>query len=119
VLAVYLHGFNFLAFFVPTGTPLALVPILVLIEIISYFSRSVSLGIRLFSNIVAGHTLLNILSTFFLGLFKTSLLIAILTLIPFILFLSLIGLELAVSFIQSYVFVILMSSYVRDARELH
>lgn len=119
ILGVSLHRLHFLSFFVPTGTPLALVPMLVLIELISYLSRSVSLGVRLFSNIVAGHTLLKILSTFLLGLFQSSILVAVVTLVPFALFLSLIGLELAVSFIQSYVFVILMSSYIRDARELH
>jgi len=119
VLSVWIHGIHFFAFFVPAGTPLALVPILVLIEFISYLSRAVSLGLRLASNIVSGHTLLHILSSFLLGLFKKSAIVAMITLVPFAIFLSLIGLEFAVSFIQSYVFVILMSSYIRDARELH
>jgi F-type H+-transporting ATPase subunit a len=118
-LAIRLHGYHALSFFVPSGTPLALVPILVLIETISYFARSVSLGVRLFSNIVAGHTLLKILSTFLGQLFTSGIIVSIFTLIPFAIFVALIGLEIAVSLIQSYVLVVLVSSYIKDALELH
>jgi F-type H+-transporting ATPase subunit a len=68
---------------------------------------------------VAGHTLLKILATFLTKLFSASLLIAVLTLIPFAIFVILIGLELAVSLIQSYVFCVLVCSYLKDAIELH
>ena len=119
ILGLYIHNLRFFAFFIPSGTPLALVPLLVLIELLSYSARAFSLGIRLFSNIVAGHTLMKILSTFLLQMFSGSLIIAILTLIPFSLFLAIMGLEIAVSFIQSYVFSILVCSYIRDAIELH
>ena len=119
ILGLYIHNLRFFAFFIPSGTPLALVPLLVLIELLSYSARAFSLGIRLFSNIVAGHTLMKILSTFLLQMFSGSLIIAILTLIPFTLFLAIMGLEIAVSFIQSYVFSILVCSYIRDAIELH
>ena len=67
----------------------------------------------------AGHTLLKILSTFLLQMFSASLIIAVVTLIPFAIFMALIGLELAVSFIQSYVFCILTCSYIKDAIALH
>lgn len=113
------HGLHFFSFFIPSGTPLILVPLLVLIELISYLARALSLGVRLFANITAGHTLLKILSTFLYQLFSSSLIIAVFTLIPFSLFIALIGLELAVSVIQSYVFVLLTSSYIKDALELH
>src|SRR5258707_756962 len=63
-LGLYLHKFNFFSYFVPSGTPLALVPLLVVIETVSYLARALSLGIRLFANMVAGHSLLKILSTF-------------------------------------------------------
>ena len=63
ILALSIHGIKFFSFFVPAGTPLALVPLLVLIEVVSYLARAVSLGVRLFAIIVAGHTLLKILST--------------------------------------------------------
>ena len=119
ILSLSIHKLTFFAYFIPSGTPLALVPLLVLIELLSYSARAFSLGIRLFANMTAGHTLLKILSTFLLQMFSASLLIGILTLIPFAIFMALIGLELAVSFIQSYVFCILTCSYLRDAIELH
>lgn len=119
ILGLYIHKLRFFAFFIPSGTPLALVPLLVLIELLSYSARAFSLGVRLFANMCAGHTLLKILSTFLYQMFTGSIIVAIFTLIPFALFIALIGLELAVSFIQSYVFCILTSSYIRDAIELH
>jgi F-type H+-transporting ATPase subunit a len=119
ILSLKLHGIKFLSFFIPAGTPLLLVPLLALIELISYLARSVSLGVRLFANITAGHTLLKILSTYLFQLFSESLLVAIITLIPFAIFLALIGLELAVSLIQAFVFTLLVCSYLKDAIELH
>jgi F-type H+-transporting ATPase subunit a len=119
ILGLSIHKIHFFSFFIPAGTPLALVPLLVLIELISYIARAFSLGIRLFSNITAGHTLLKILSTFLYQMFTGSILIAIITLIPFALFLAIIGLELAVSFIQAYVFTLLLLSYIKDAIDLH
>ena len=119
ILGLKIHNLKFFSYFIPSGTPLALVPLLVLIELLSYSARAFSLGIRLFANLCAGHTLLKILSTFLYQMFSSSLIVAVLTLIPFTLFIALIGLELAVSFIQSYVFVILTCSYIRDAIELH
>src|ERR1700688_2125614 len=119
ILALSIHGIKFFSFFIPSGTPLALVPLLVLIELVSYLARAVSLGVRLFANITAGHTLLKILSTYLFKLLTGNLLIAILTLIPFAIFLALVGLELAVSLIQAFVFTLLVCSYLRDAIELH
>ena len=119
ILGLSIHKLHFFSFFVPSGTPLALVPLLVLIETVSYLARAFSLGIRLFANMVAGHTLLKILSTFSYQMFSSSIIIAVLTLIPFSIFLALIGLELAVSLIQSYVFTLLVCSYIKDAIELH
>ena len=119
ILALKIHGIKFFSFFIPAGTPLILVPLLVLIELISYLARAVSLGVRLFANITAGHTLLKILSTYLFKLFSGSLLVAIITLIPFSIFLALIGLEIAVSLIQAFVFTLLVCSYLKDAIELH
>ena len=119
ILGLYIHKVRFFAFFIPSGTPLALVPLLVLIELVSYAARAFSLGIRLFANMCGGHTLLKILSTFLYQLFTSSLLVIIVTLIPFVIFIALIGLELAVSFIQAYVFSVLVCSYIKDAIELH
>jgi F-type H+-transporting ATPase subunit a len=119
LLALSIHGIKFFSFFIPSGTPLALVPLLVLIELVSYIARAGSLGIRLFANIVAGHTLLKILSTFLYKLFSGSLIVAVLTLIPFAIFIGLIGLEVAVSLIQAFVLTLLVCSYLKDAIQLH
>lgn len=119
LLAIFKHKLKFFSFFIPQGTPLPLVALLVLIELISYLARAVSLGVRLFANITAGHTLLKILSTYLFQLFSGNIIIAIFTLIPFSIFLALIGLEIAVSLIQAFVFTLLVCSYLRDAIELH
>nr|YP_009710742.1 ATP synthase F0 subunit a [Amanita phalloides]QFZ98691.1 ATP synthase F0 subunit a [Amanita phalloides]WLF85202.1 ATP synthase F0 subunit a [Amanita phalloides] len=119
ILALYIHGIKFFSFFVPAGTPLGLVPLLVLIELVSYLARSVSLGVRLFANIMSGHTLVKILSTFLFKLFNLSILVAILTLVPFIIFIGITGLEIGVSLIQAFVFTVLTCSYLKDALELH
>ena len=119
ILALYLHNLKFFSYFVPSGTPLALVPLLVLIEVISYLARAASLGLRLFANMVAGHTLMKILATFLYKMFGAGLIVGILTLVPFAIFLAIMGLELAVCVIQAYVFSILSCSYIKDAIELH
>lgn len=119
VLGFSLHGLHFFAYFVPAGTPLGLVPMLVLIETISYLARAASLGVRLFANMVAGHTLLKILSTFLGQLFGASIFVAVVTLVPYAVFVALVGLEIAVSVIQAYVFCVLTCSYLKDAIELH
>ena len=119
ILGLSIHKLHFFAYFVPSGTPLALVPLLVLIELTSYLARAFSLGIRLFANMVAGHTLMKILVTLLYQMFNTSLIVAVLTLIPFTLFLAIMTLELAVSVIQAYVFTILTCSYIKDSINLH
>ena len=119
ILSISIHRLHFFSYFVPSGTPLGLVPLLILIEILSYVARAFSLGVRLFANLCAGHSLLKILSTFLYQMFSSSLILAIFTLLPFAIFIALIGLELAVCFIQSIVFSILVSSYLKDAIDLH
>jgi F-type H+-transporting ATPase subunit a len=119
ILGLTIHKLKFFSYFVPFGCPLMLVPLLVLIELVSYLARAFSLGVRLFANIVAGHSLMKILSTFLYQMFSSSLVIAIMTLIPFSIFVALTGLELAVSIIQTYVFCLLVSSYLKDAIDLH
>lgn len=119
LLGLNKHKIHFFSFFLPGGTPLGLVPLLVPIEFISYVSRAFSLGIRIFANIVSGHTLLKILGSFLYPIFTRTFIIQVCTLLPFSIFIGLIGLEIAVSFIQAYVFTILTSSYIKDALELH
>ena len=108
-------GLGFFAHFVPAGTPLALVPLLVLIETISYAARALSLGVRLFANMLAGHTLLAILSGFLGTLLTSSVAVGLVCLLPFGIFVALVGLEVAVSFIQAYVFLVLVHSYLAES----
>lgn len=112
-LAVRLHKSSFFSFFVPAGTPHALKPLLFLIELVSYSSRSMSLGTRLMANITAGHTLMYTCS----GMLGATAVIAGVPLVA--LFLAITGLELAVSFIQAFIFLLLSASYLKDAIYLH
>lgn len=120
LIGILKHKFHFLSFFLPSGAPIALAPLLVVIEIISYVFRPISLGVRLFANLTAGHSLLAIIAGFswtMLGV-NTFLMTALATL-PAVVILAIFGLELAVSFLQAYVFVVLLCIYLRDAIELH
>ena len=118
-MGLSIHKIHFFSYFIPSGTPLALVPLLVLIELVSYVARAASLGLRLFANMVAGHTLMKILATFLYQMFSAGIIMFVVTLIPFALFLAILGLELAVAVIQAYVLTILTASYIKDAIELH
>lgn len=119
LIGITRHKLAFFSFFIPAGTPIFLAPVLTLIELISYFARAFSLGVRLFANLAAGHSLLKILSTFLAQMFTSSYVIAILSLLPFTIFIAIIGLELAVSVIQAYVFSLLLCSYLKDSIHLH
>ena len=119
LLALNRHKIKWFSFFVPAGTPLILVPVLVLIETLSYLARAVSLGVRLFANLVAGHVLLSALSGMIWPIFTGGILLGFVSLIPLAIFTALVGLEIAVSFIQAYVFTVLTSSYIADALHLH
>jgi F-type H+-transporting ATPase subunit a len=119
VLGFQAHGFKFFSLFVPAGCPLALLPLLVLIEFISYLARNISLGLRLAANILSGHMLLNILSGFTYNIMCSGLIFFILGLLPLAFIIAFSGLELGIAFIQSQVFVVLSCSYIKDALELH
>lgn len=119
LLGLQKHGLKFFSLFVPAGCPLGLLPLLVIIEFISYLSRCVSLGLRLGANIMSGHMLLNILSGFIYKIMSSGLVFFIIGLIPLAFVVALCGLELAITFIQAYVFVILTASYIKDALYLH
>ena len=113
------HGLKFFSLFVPSGCPLALLPLLVLIEFISYLSRNVSLGLRLAANILSGHMLLSILSGFTYNIMTSGVLFFFLGLIPLAFIIAFSGLELAIAFIQAQVFVVLTCSYVKEGLDLH
>jgi F-type H+-transporting ATPase subunit a len=119
ILGFQYHSLAFFSLFVPTGTPLALVPLLAVIELISYLARALSLGIRLAANMISGHILLKILSTFIWKFMISSPIAFIVGAVPVIIFTALVGLELAVAILQAIVFIILTSSYIKDAVYLH
>lgn len=119
ILGFQKHGLKFFSLFVPAGCPLGLLPLLVLIEFISYLARNVSLGLRLAANILAGHMLLNILSGFTYNIMNSGLIFFLLALLPLAFIIAFCGMELGIAFIQAQVFVVLTCSYIRDALELH
>lgn len=113
------HGSKLFSLFVPAGCPLALLPLLVLIEFISYLARNVSLGLRLAANILSGHMLLNILSGFTYKIMNTGFLYFFLGFFPLMFIIAFSGLELGIAFIQAQVFVVLACSYIKDGLDLH
>jgi F-type H+-transporting ATPase subunit a len=119
ILGFQKHGLKFFSLLVPAGCPLALLPLLVLIEFISYLARNISLGLRLAANVTAGHMLLNILSGFTFNIINSGFIFAILGLVPLAFIVAFSGLELAIAIIQAQVFVVLTSSYIKDGLDLH
>lgn len=119
ILGFNKHGIKFFSLFVPKGCPLGLLYLLVLIEFISYLARNVSLGLRLSANILSGHMLLNILSGFCYNIMSSGVIYFFIGLLPLIFIIAFSGLELGIAFIQAQVFVVLTSSYINDALNLH
>ena len=117
ILGLVKHGMHFFSFFVPPGVPKAMWPLLIPIEIISYLSRPISLSVRLFANMLAGHTLLKVIGGFVFGLGAIS--FGVGGLLPLALMVALTGLEIVIAFLQAYVFAILTCLYINDALHLH
>nr|YP_010248534.1 ATP synthase F0 subunit a [Pneumocystis wakefieldiae]QTK22298.1 ATP synthase F0 subunit a [Pneumocystis wakefieldiae] len=119
LIGLQLHGWNFFSFFIPSGVPTILIPFLAVIEFILYISRGFSLGIRLGANVLAGHMLIKIIAGFIYQIMISGVLLFIFGLVPLLLLIAISGLELAISFIQAYVFIVLTSSYIKDSIYLH
>lgn len=113
------NGLSFFKFFCPSGVPPLLLSFIILIEIISYVFRVISLSVRLFANILAGHLLLKILSCFTFLLFVHIGKFFFLGFFPFLIIFCIFFLELFVSFLQAYVYLILCVIYLRDVFALH
>ena len=107
------HGFHYLSLFAPSGVPLPLLFLVVPIELIAYLSRPISLSIRLFANMMAGHIMLKVFAGFavMLGVIGG--------IAPLLLIIALTGFEFLIAFIQAYVFAVLSCVYLKDALELH
>ena len=119
IIALVLHGRKFFGYFFPEGAPLWLAPIIIPVEIVSYLSRPISLSIRLFANMVAGHVMLKVFATFVVLIGSFGALGFLGALLPMAVNVALIGFEVLVAFLQAYVFAILTSIYLHDAVHLH
>jgi F-type H+-transporting ATPase subunit a len=113
MIGIMKHGLHFFSLFLPKGLPPLLIPLVIVIEVISYLSRPISLSARLFVNMMAGHTILKVVAGF------SVLMGAFFGVLPMLLNVALIGLEVMIAFIQAYVFAILSCVYLKDAIELH
>jgi F-type H+-transporting ATPase subunit a len=119
VIALMRHGMHFFSYFFPEGAPLWLAPIIIPVEVISYFSRVVSLSVRLFANMVAGHVMLKVFATFVVLLGGLGAVGPFVAILPLSVNIALVGFEFLVAFLQAYVFAILTSIYLHDAVHLH
>ncbi len=113
------HGWNWFGYFKPAGLSPWLMPLLIPIEVISYLSRIISLSVRLFANMVAGHAMMVVFGGFIVLLAGAGFLTGILAIAPFALNVVLSGFELLVALLQAYVFAILTCMYLHDAVHLH
>jgi ATP synthase subunit 6 len=122
-MATYLglvkHKMEFFSLFLPKNTPLMITPFLIIIELVSYVARLFSLAIRLFANMMSGHTLLHILIKFSIILFFLGNIYSIVGLIPLIIVFIVFFLETAIAFLQGYVFSTLFCIYISDGLNLH
>lgn len=114
VLALSNNGLGWFKLFFP-NLPLAILPLFTCIELVSYVSRAFSLAIRLFANLMSGHTLLNILTSFILKIGSKGFVSFLISIIPFLLISAIILLEMVIAVLQAYVFVTLSTIYMKDA----
>ena len=113
LIAIAKHKLHFFSFFMPPGVPMYMAPLLIPIEIISYLSRPISLSVRLFANMLAGHTLLKVFAGFVISLGIAA------GWLPLVFIVALTGLEIVIAFLQAFVFAILTCLYLNDALHLH
>jgi F-type H+-transporting ATPase subunit a len=116
VIGFWYHGARFLTFFVPHGAPKAMLPLLIPIEIMSYCVRPISLSVRLFCNMMAGHTMMKVFAAFIISLGGYYLVPGI---APLAVTVALTGFEFAVAFLQAYIFTVLTCIYLNDAIHMH
>jgi len=119
IIGLVKHGLHFFHLFVPKGIPTVIMPIIVVLEILGYLTRPVSLGVRLFANMFAGHTLLNIISFFTWNIMIYGGIFGILAILPIMLIVALVTLEFVICALQTYVFTVLIASYLNDVIHLH
>ena len=120
IVGFWKHGFHFFSLFVPHGTPLPMIPLIFVIELVSFLVRPFSLGLRLFVAMMAGHVLLEVLSSFIIDSTNAGLGYGVMIApVTFVLMVAICALEILVAGIQAYVFALLTSLYINDAEHLH
>jgi len=119
IICIQIHKFHMLSLFIPSNTSFGLALLLVPIELLSYIFKPISLGVRLFANLMAGHTLLKVIVGFSWSMLLLEDFLAVFHIIPLLILVLLMGLELGVALIQAYVFTILTCIYLNDAINLH
>jgi F-type H+-transporting ATPase subunit a len=119
VAGIVRNGFGFFGRFVPPNTPGYLLPLIVLIELISFLSQPLTLSIRLFANMTAGHILVKVFAGFVISLGAAGGLLAAIAPIPFMMTVAFYGLELIVAIVQAYVFALLTCIYLNDSLNVH
>jgi ATP synthase subunit 6 len=119
LIGICYHGEKYFVLFLPDGVPVAIIPFLIIIEYVSYISRIFSLAIRLFANMMSGHILLKILISFIWAIGTSNLIHWIWIGLPLCIVFLVIGLELAIAFLQAYVFVVLLTVYLNDVINTH
>ena len=119
IICVKIHKFEMLSLFIPSNTSFGLALLLVPIEFVSYIFKPISLGVRLFANLMAGHTLLKVIVGFSWSMLLLDDVLSFFHVAPLLVLVILMGLELAVAVIQAYVFTILTCIYLNDAVNLH
>jgi F-type H+-transporting ATPase subunit a len=115
IFGLWKNGLHFFKLFVPSGVPKVLLPFITLIEVLSFISRPISLSIRLFANMLAGHITLKVFAGFVAGLGSLGFLGVLGAILPLIATVALTALEFLVAALQAYVFAILTSLYLNDA----
>jgi F-type H+-transporting ATPase subunit a len=115
VVGIYKHGLGWFKLFVPHGVPIVILPIISVIEIISFLSRPISLGLRLFGNILAGHIVLKVFAGFVVSMIAAGGIIAVSSVLSLGMAVALTALEFLVAFLQAFVFAILTCVYLNDA----
>ena len=118
-VALSIHGLHFFSYFFPAGAPVVLAPLIVTVEVISYLSRPVSLSIRLFANMVAGHVMFEVFASFIVMMAAAGTIGYLGGIGPLALNVILMGFELLVACLQAYVFAVLTCIYLHDAVHLH
>ncbi len=118
LVGIIRHGFHFFSLFVPSDVPIWMMPLVVAIEIVSFISRPVTLSVRLFANMVAGHVLMKVIAGFAIMFASMGGVVILGSILPVAFNVVMIGFEFFIAFIQAYVFAVLTCIYLKDTIEI-